>query len=325
MEKSLVTVLGSWSAEDTNAGAVETALTELRRHEVRAAVRTAVLTLVVPVREDEAAEALDVVRQLGGRHPSRTIVLIVEDGNAAGLDAEVTVQAVEREGRAVCFEDLVLRVRGSTVSHLDSLVEPFTLPDVPVACWLPNRLPTLADPLLGAADRVVVDGREAITGDALTDLTALVRRLPVVDLSWVRLSPWRELMAGLFEGEAFRPFVSGVRAVRVSGKPGPRVLLAGWLLSRLGLSRAKVHLEDARHATMEVMATHDGRTGHFRVERPSEDRTVHANAEIEGGPSHSRLLRLRDRSAARVLGEALTRMGHDQVYEQALAAAVDLV
>jgi glucose-6-phosphate dehydrogenase assembly protein OpcA len=318
--------LGTWAEENTSVGAVEEAVGNLRRKGVRGAVRTAVLTLVALVDGDqsESAFVVDTVREMSARHPTHAIVITTDPGAPRGLDAEVQLHAVDREGSSVCFEDVLLHVRGPAAGHLDSVVEPFTLPDLPCVVWLPTRLPTLDERILGAADRVIVDSRFLGETSVFGDLVAVSRRLPVTDLSWVRLTPWRELLAGLFEGGEFRPFVHGVRSVTVVGKTGPRHLLGGWLVSRLGLKPAAVHFEEGEHVSMDVVAEHDGRTARFSVERRSDEREVHASAEIAGGPSHRRTLRLRDRSAARVLGLALARMGHDPVWEQAVAAAVEV-
>src|SRR5438132_10435793 len=107
-----VSELGSWQADSVTVGQVEEALSDLRRHEERAAVRTSVLTLVVVVKnDDQAEETLEVVRHLGVRHPSRTLVLVLCEGADSKLDASAAVHVVERDGRAVCVEDVVLWVR----------------------------------------------------------------------------------------------------------------------------------------------------------------------------------------------------------------------
>ena len=104
MADPVITTIGSWEADNVTVGQVDAALSDLRRHEQRAAVRTSVLTLVAVVeRREEATEVLDVVRQLGGRHPSRTLVLHL-DASGDGrhdFDACVSVHAIERDGRAV--------------------------------------------------------------------------------------------------------------------------------------------------------------------------------------------------------------------------------
>lgn len=320
-----LTTLASWHADSTTIPEVQDALADVRRAEIRAAVRTSVLTLVVLADEDDCTMYLDTIREMAEVHPAHALVLVVGPADApTRCAADVEVHALEREGASVCVEDVVLRLAGPIVEHLDSVVEPFTLPDLPVAVWLPGRRSPLGDPILAAADRVVVDSKELAGRDALSDVAALVHRFPVVDLSWVRLQPWREIAASLFDGDAFRPFVHGVRSATVWGKPGPRHLLGGWLVSRLGLDPGAVTLVDERHASLALECGVDGRVGRFRVERPHRDRLIDTTVEVDGMAPQVRTLRLRDRSPGRVLGAALAHLGHDRVYEQALAAAVSL-
>jgi len=325
-----VTTLGSWEAENVTLAQVDAELSNLRRHEQRAAVRTSVLTLVAVVDSPtEAALVWGIVHDLGIRHPSRTIVLDVGDaggGEGTGVDASVWVQAVEKEGRTVCFEDLLLTVRGKARFHLDSIVEPFSLPDVPMVVWLPARLPSAGDPLMAAANRVVVDSRAVKEAgvDALARSLILTRRLPVTDLSWIRLAPWRSLLAGLFEGGVHRPFIDGVRRVEIAGNDGPRHLLGGWLLRRLRLARSAVHLTAAEHASVRIEATVGGRTGTFSVSRPSAERVIQACVDIEDGPSVEQIVNMREQWPSLALAGALTRVGHDPMYEEALAGAKEL-
>ncbi|MDQ4133418.1 MAG: glucose-6-phosphate dehydrogenase assembly protein OpcA [Actinomycetota bacterium] len=324
-----VTTLGSWEADNVTLGQVETELSNLRRHEQRAAVRTSVLTLVAVVDSPtEAALVWGIVHDLGIRHPSRTIVLDVGDhgGEGSGVDASVWVQAVEKEGRAVCFEDLLLTVRGKGRHHLDSIVEPFALADVPMVVWLPARLPSAGDPLMAAANRVVVDSRAVKEAgvDALARSLVLSRRLPVTDLSWIRLAPWRSLLAGLFEGAVYRPFLDGVQRVEIAGNDGPRHLLGGWLVRRLGLPANVVRLTPADHVSVRIEAVADGRSGTFSVLRPGAERVIHACVDIEDGPSLEQIVNMREQWPSLALAGALTRVGHDTVYEEALAGARDL-
>ena len=324
-----VTTIGSWEAENVTVGAVEAALSDLRRHEQRAAVRTSVLTLVTVVGDTEQAEgALGTVSGLGARHPSRTIVLIVDeedDGDRSGLDATASVHVVERQGTAICFENVVLRVRGPVRHHLDSVVEPLTLPEVPVVVWMPSRLPSPGDPLLGHADRLTVDSRAVPGGaDALRLIAVLARRLQVTDLSWTRLAPWRSLLAGLFEGGVNRRFLSGVQRVDVSGNSGPRHLLGGWLLRRLRLGADMVALTPAEHVSIRITAVADGRTGAFVVERTGAERAIESCIDIDGGSCVRQTLLMRRQWPALSLAEALTAVGTDESYRDALAGALEL-
>ncbi len=263
------TTLGSWEAENVSVGEVEGALSGLRRHEQRAAVRTSVLTLAAVVHSQEGADIVrSTVHDLGLRHPSRTVVVVMGgggiDAGTTGIDAAVWVHALMNSaGRAVCFEEVVLTVRGPARFHLDSVVGPFALPDVPLVMWLPASLPAPGDPLLDIADRLVVDSRAVAEGgaDALSRASVLCRRLPVSDLSWIRLRPWRTQLAGLFEGGATRPFLDAVDTVEVAGNAGPRLMMGGWLLRRLRLAPARIHLSPAEHVSVRVEATFAGRRG----------------------------------------------------------------
>jgi glucose-6-phosphate dehydrogenase assembly protein OpcA len=323
------TTIGTWQAECVTVGQVEGALSDLRRHEERAAVRTSVLTLVVVVgREEEAQWTLDVVRQLGARHPSRTLVLVLDgdDTKESGVDASVSVYAIERGGRAVAVEEVTIEVRGPARHHLDSLVLPFALPDQPVAVWLPTSLPGRGDPLLEAADRVIVDTRVVgYQSDALSRLSSLTHRLAVTDLSWSRLKPWRNLLASLFEGHIYRPFLRDVHQLEVTGHAGPRHLVAGWLMSRLDLPRSVVHLGDADHLSVKLVAAHQGRQGHFDVDRQGDERVIDASVEIEDGPSFRQIVRIGEDWPSRSLADALAHMGHNETYEAALQAALGLL
>jgi len=85
-----------------------------------------------------------------------------------------------------------------------------------------------------------------------------------------------------------------------------------------------VHLGDAAHVSVTIHASADDRTGRFAVLRPTDAREITAEVDIDGGPTISQTLRMRDRWPMRALADALTRMGHDEVYEQAVAGAAEL-
>ena len=273
---------------------MERALSGLRRHEQRAAVRASVLTLVAVTHSQAEADLVrGIIHDLGVRHPSRTLVVVLEKGDpglpagngGTGVDAALWVHALEHDGRAVCFEEVRLLVRGPARFHLDSIVGPFALPDVPLVVWLPASLPAPGDPLLDVADRLVVDSRAADEGgaDVLARAAVLARRLPVTDLSWIRLAPWRSLLAGLFEGSVNRPFLDGIDRVQVAGNAGPRQLLGGWLLRRLALTPARVELTPAAHVSVCIDATDNhGRRGSFCVARAGAERPDHGHGRDRG-------------------------------------------
>lgn len=307
--------LGSWRGEGVRVGTVLDALDRMRHGEQRTATRTSVVNLVViATDDDEERRACEATLRLGGRHPGRTVVVrcAEPDRPESRIDAEVVLQGSEAEGVDIWWEEVRLHVTGPAARHLDSLVEPLTLPEIPTAVWFVGRLPGAADPLLATADVVLVDTKEA--PDELPTVAELVRRYPVVDLTWIRLQPWRRLLASLFDGAVYRPFVRRVTTAEVSGKEGPRRLLGGWLAERLDLLPAAITLGDDRHVSIRLVAG----PATFRVSRRAGERVVRAGATVDDGPSHEDVLSLPDESLPWSLGAALTHLGRDRGYERAL-------
>ena len=101
---------------------------------------------------------------------------------------------------------------------------------------------------------MVVDSRAVAEdgGDVLARSATLAKRLPVADLSWMRLTQWRSMLSGLFEGAVYRPFLHAVDRVEVCGNFGPRYLLGGWLLRRLELPPSRVELRPADHLLVKA-------------------------------------------------------------------------
>ena len=320
-------LLSVWSEDGVRMSDVLSALEELRRPEPMPATRTSVLTLVIVAsRRSSAVRAQAAVHELGGRHPARVLTLVLDPTSsegAAGIDAEIRLLGGSTEGKELWFEDIELDVHGAAVDHLDSLIEPLTLSDLPVVAWFVDDLPALDDPLLAAADVLLVDARELDDVGALASLVELCGRQAVVDLSWTRLRPWRQLLAGLFEGPSFRPFVAAVRRSSVAGRTGPRLLLDGWLADRLGLPADARHVEPSDHVQIRLWCeTDDGRRATFSVVRERDVRRVVAQASIEGGATAEAVLQLPEATPAWGLADALSRLEADEMYERALRTAV---
>ena len=317
--------LGSWRGEDIRLGEVIDALADLRRGEQRTATRTSVTNLVlVAADEDEVAEGCAAVHRLGRRHPGRNIVLLPRpDAEPAGIDADVLLHGSTADGRAVWSEDVRLEVRGAATGHLHSLVEPLTLPDLPVAVWFVSGVPGHDAPLVRAATTVLVDS-EPLDAGAMAALARLVRRRVVSDLCWARLRPWRQLLAAQFEVRAARPFVSGVRRIDVEGPASSRLLLGGWLSARLRVDPSAVTLRDGNALGVRLEATAADATATFAVTEGggAAGPVVRATATVGGVDLREDRLSRPDDPLAWSLGEALTRLGRDRVYGQALQAAL---
>ena len=189
----------TWAGRGVRLSEVVQGLADLRHQSLsKNAARTAVMTLVAVIPNDEQASgATRAIRALGLHHPARIVLLRPDPDQVAALDGRAVLYVMEDAGHRINFEEVGLDVGGQAARHLDSLVEAFTLSDLPVPVWYVGDIPDASDPLLTVATAVLVDTRDeqVDTGRARAVLE-LARRRTVVDLSWIRLGPWRELLAG---------------------------------------------------------------------------------------------------------------------------------
>jgi glucose-6-phosphate dehydrogenase assembly protein OpcA len=317
----------TWVADGVRLGDVVGALSVLRDQSTtrRSSARTAVMTLIaVAPSDDQAYAATNALRSLGGHHPARIVILRPDADEVASLGARATLYAVEMQGHQINFEEVTLAVRGQAAHHLDSVVEAFTLSDLPVAVWYVSSVPDPTDPLLAVATAVLLDSRDAADMGQLRGLLELARRRTIVDLSWIRLAPWRELLAGLFDPPAAREWLDHVQAVEVSGKVGPRKLLGGWLAAQLGLAPRQVTLTDSRHVEIRVTCARGAEQAVFDVQRGDQRRTVSAQVSLPRGKTRTLSYGLADDPLPTALATALTRLKPDATWERALAAATTL-
>ncbi len=229
--------------------------------------RASVLNLIVTVVDTEAADrVVRTMMDLGIRHPSRAIVLVADpDGHGDPIDARISTHCHPSgsDSERVCYEEVVLTVRGDAARHLSGIVAPLLIHDLPTHVWWPGDPPfghPVFDQLVGMADRLIVNSSDF--GELLTGyrrLAKLRRRSGVGDLLWDRLGWWQELTAEFFDVPRFRRYLpnlnrlwvryaiapNGSVAVDASEDAAPDVrspisqalLYAGWLASRLGWKR----------------------------------------------------------------------------------------
>ena len=236
--------------------------------------RASVLNLIVTVVDEAAAErAVHTLVGLGVRHPSRAIVLVPRHRSVGEpIDARISAHCNEVAGGGdrVCYEAVVLTVRGEAAEHLSGIVAPLLIHDLPTHIWWPGE-PPWGDPvfeqLVEMGDRVIVDSSDfsALLG-GLRRTANLRRRSGVGDLSWERLAWWQELTAQFFDAPRFRRYLPNLSRLHVRyavappasdrhdddddvarGTPAPMaqaLLYAGWIATRLGWRR---------HRTLETL------------------------------------------------------------------------
>jgi glucose-6-phosphate dehydrogenase assembly protein OpcA len=248
VEGDLTATDAVWSERDTSPGAIESALRELLRAryaENANFVPARVLNLVVVVDADWSGEIANRLRQVGRYHPSRTIVCAVEAGRTT-LDAMASLAAddVDPDEIALTRELIVVRCGERHLPHLDSIVDPLVVTDLATVVWAPHGHAEAVDALLDLAQVVLVDSvDEPEADDALERAGQLSQEAYVVDLAWLRSTPWRERIAATFDPIKLRPDLRHISRLAIRHHPDSGVaglLLIGWMASRLGWEPSKL-------------------------------------------------------------------------------------
>jgi glucose-6-phosphate dehydrogenase assembly protein OpcA len=238
-----------WAAQGTTPGAIEAALREMlkeRHAENESFAPARVLNMVCIVDKAWSGEVANRLRQVGRYHASRTVVLSV-DPKRDKLDAVATI-ATDVQPKAGEFallrETVIVDVGEKHLPALDTIVDPLVVTDLPTLLWSPHGHPEAVDVLLPLSQVMLLDSLdEPDLHDALGRALEVSRKAYVVDLAWLRSTPWRERVAATFDPDHLRPDLRHISAVTVRHNPesaAAALLLIGWLASRLGWQPSKL-------------------------------------------------------------------------------------
>ena len=309
--RAIATHLSSlWDATAVVDGDGDSLVTEKGLPHSRASVLNLIVTVVDSMAADRVVQTL---MGLGVRHPSRAIVLVPEQRAADHpLDARISTHCHDAPGGGdrVCYEEVVLTVRGEAADHLSGIVAPLLIHDLPTHVWWPGDPPfndPVFDQLVDLGDRIIVDSSDfsdLLSG--LRRLATLRRRSGVGDLSWQRLAWWQELTAQFFDAPRFRRYLPNLSRLRiryaVSTSEVPRedeedeiapgvaapmaqtLLYAGWIATRLGWKR---------YRTLEPL---DDGGFRLRLEGPHEMVDLHVEPVVTEEVRPGELLSVRLRS-----------------------------
>ena len=270
-----------WAGHATSVAGIELELGRIWRphramdgaagsSERTAATRTRVLNLVVVAGGPELGEQAAATLAMGtGRHPSRTLILVPTDPDGpAWLRADVKAYCMVPRADApeTCAEQVYVTAGGDAGRHLQAIVAPLLVHDLPVTVWWPGDPPFGTRParaLVGMADRLVVDGSRW-SGNGLDRLRALAELgrpgLPISDFALMRQARWREAVASIFDREEFLPYLRSLRRVAVTyatrggpdAEPGTNLVKpiyhVAWLAARLDLRVARPLAHAGHHA-----------------------------------------------------------------------------
>jgi Glucose-6-phosphate dehydrogenase subunit len=258
-----------WSEQNTTPDKIESALRALlaeRHAESESFVPARVLNMIAFVDDEWSGEIANRLRGVGRYAASRLIVLSY-DPKRERLDARVSVaseQNPEPGQMAVLRETVIVRIGERHLDDLFTIADPLVVTDLPTLLWSPHGHPEAVDALLSLAQATLIDSiDEPVWRDALDRACHLSEQLYVVDLAWLRSTPWRERLAAAFDPPAMRPELESLTGVTVRHHPDSTVaamLLLGWLASRLHwkLAHAEIVSSDRREGALGGKAQSNG-------------------------------------------------------------------
>ena len=342
-----------WSERDTSPGAIESALRRLLREQHAQNERwvpARVLNLIVVVDSDWRGEVANRLARVGRFHPSRTIVCAVEPDRET-LDARVELVADVDEERpeklALSFESVVISCGERHLAHLDTIVDALVVTDLATVVWSPHGHDEAVDALLDLAQVVLLDSVDAPEADeALGRAFALAQDAYVVDLAWLRTTPWRERIAATFDPVPLRPELGKISALTVRHHPDSEAaayLFVGWLASRLGWTPTRLHdgrgkahgrrqdvdvrLEPAPEQSTRGLASVELETAGGRwLKLDRGPGGLHAHYRHARGTEREWTILGASRGEAGILGEGIRQaLLRDPTYRPALECARELV
>jgi glucose-6-phosphate dehydrogenase assembly protein OpcA len=231
-----------WSAQGTTPDAIEVALRGLvaeRHAENGGYVPARALNMIAFVDREWSGEIANRLRGVGRYHASRLVVLSYEPRRER-LDAHASVasEGDPRPGElSLLRETVVVEIGDRHLDDLFTIADPLVVTDLPTLLWSPHGHHEIVDELLGLAQAVLIDSvDEPDCREAIDRARQIAKQAYVVDLAWLRSTPWRERIATAFDPPELRGELRKLAAVTIRHHPDSTIaalLLAGWLASRL--------------------------------------------------------------------------------------------
>ena len=346
-------------------------------------MRANTLNLLAVARNEREAELITKsVSRLHDFLPSRTIIMVTRPHddpesdvtNSFEVHLQLNEQHTGKDEPALRFETITITTGQQNAGHLSSMVSPLLAAELQDFLWWPGddfvNHPLFED-LQQIVDRIIVDSAQL--GNDASGVAAMRELLddddsgsPLIgDFAWLRLGPWRQLIAQFFDPPDVQQCLSCIDELTISyadvredGSSGfaSALLTVGWLASRLGWEvmdplvkrklggwSAPLRTADDRRAREISLRLLPDKSPHARFslkhveiiaggEHPGTFRVERTDAddmvtssETKSVPFVSRMVYAKRPSNEKMLGEELQRFGHDRTFEEAITFATRLL
>ena len=292
-------------------------------------LRACSMTLLVLAEAGEDTQDLgETVAALMPEHPARAILVLLSGASDRSLAARVYSQCWMPFGqrRQICCEQVEITASDAALADLRSVVLPLTVPDLPLIVWCRSaRLLAMPEfrQIAEMAQKVVFDSAAASDPAAILQVVREMadRGVLLGDLSWTRLTRWREMLAQVFENQQNAAQLARVSSVHVEwggARYVPALYLGAWIresLAAVGVNPALAISRAADGDFLRVRLTGEG----LAVELARQDDrmvvTLNGQSQCTNLPQPTDYLLMR---------EELGIVRHDPVFEKTLASAAQL-
>jgi glucose-6-phosphate dehydrogenase assembly protein OpcA len=263
-------------------------------------------------------------------HPARSIVVRLQKG--APLAGNVTAQCWMPFGqeRQICSEQIEITASPDALEDAASLIVPLAAPDLPLILWCRSQGVVESagfERLAEMANKLVLDTADWPDAHAaIQRIAALAARgLRVADLSWTRLTRWREMLSQVFENRRQAERLPAISRVRVvyggAARTVAAIYMGAWLVDALAAAgaRPELSLEPDANIPAGNFSTVELSGAGFHVELARQQERLVTTVD---GLSHC--AGLPHATDCRLLREELGIVRQDPVFERTLSSAARL-
>jgi hypothetical protein len=153
-------------------------------------------------------------------------------------------------GLGLMREEVEIDMGPEHLARLQSIIDPVIVSELPTMVWAPHGHDEALDALIELADVVLFDSDDSPdVVEAFDRARQLLHSAYVVDLAWLRTTPWRERLASCFDLPLRLASLREVEELEIRHRQSSvasALLLAGWMSSRLRWEHQRLELWDGR-------------------------------------------------------------------------------
>lgn len=289
-------------------------------------LRAVTMTMLVGVEAgDDERAALDTLSQLMHEHPARAIVLrlAAQSGEPLAGRAYATCWMPFGRRSQICCEQIELSAGADNFGEIARLLRGLIAPDLPVLFWC-RSAKVFGHPAYGEiaalADKVILDSRAHPDPDAsVRSIEAQLRAGRLVgDLTWTRLTRWRQTISAAFERGDCRAFFDSLTRAEIHYTQQPEPMAArylrAWLRSILGATFPveMIHAPESAECSWQIRRVRFVTPGcPILIERPEKGV---AEIHVEGFHSRTHFESIHE---AELVREEISILTRDPVFARA--------